>query len=690
MSDTSTLNDSPPLHPALAILISSTFAGLQLGCSVPFCEAYDCDDIDSMADETGESSDSGDSSGSADSSDSGTSNSTTSDDSADGADEDTGATCPEGTLACPCDMNGLCEADLSCIDGTCSQEELSPEAPQALTLTPSQVKRFDFSWAASPDAQTYQILEKLVSDGSYVNLGIETTETSCSLSNIPLPLRWGASYKIQACNDYGCSRSDPEQVGSSLKDAIGYVKASNTDAGDLFGWSIALSKDGGTLAIGAVNESSSATGIGGNSFDNSASDSGAVYIFTQSNGEWSQQAYIKASNAEEGDNFGSSVALSDDGSVLAVGASEEDSSSSNFPTNNSEPDSGAAYIFSRQGGSWAEWAYLKPASPESSDKFGTNIALSGDGATLAVGAIGEDSAATGIDGATANNDAFASGAAYIFVQEGSSWVTQAYIKASNTDTNDYFGSSLSLSEDGDTLAIGAYREGSDSTGVNGDEDNNDAASAGAVYVLHRNASNWSQQAYIKASNAEQGDQFGKSLSLSSDGDTLAVGAYEEDSATTGVNGAQSSNTSSESGAVYVFIRQGSSWTQDAYVKASNTDYGDKFGQSVALSGDGEVLVVATQHEDSGTSGIGEEQSDNSASSSGAAYFFVKDAGSWTQRTYIKAPNTSASDYFGFSLSVNQDGTSLAIGAYAEDSNAVGISGDSQDDTAPYSGAVYLY
>ena len=102
--------------------------------------------------------------------------------------------------------------------------------------------------------------------------------------------------------------------------AVGYFKASNTGADDLFGHSIALSADGNTLAVGAVYEDSAATGIGGNQADNSAIDSGAVYVFTRAGSSWSQQAYFKASNTDAGDGFGDSLALPSDASTLAVGA----------------------------------------------------------------------------------------------------------------------------------------------------------------------------------------------------------------------------------------------------------------------------------------------------------------------------------------------------------------------------------
>ena len=169
-------------------------------------------------------------------------------------------------------------------------------------------------------------------------------------------------------------------------------------------------------------------------------------------------------------------------------------------------------------------------------------------------------------------------------------VQQGYLKASNTNANDQFGYLVAFS--GDTLVVGAPQEGSNATGVNGDQTNNNAANSGAVYVFTRSAGVWTQQAYLKASNTEAGDQFGVSVAIS--GDTLAVGAMFEASNATGINGNQSDNSAPGAGAVYVFTRAAGVWTQQAYLKASNTDAGDNFGVTVALKDD--TLAVAAYSE----------------------------------------------------------------------------------------------
>jgi hypothetical protein len=169
-----------------------------------------------------------------------------------------------------------------------------------------------------------------------------------------------------------------------------------------------------------------------------------------------------------------------------------------------------------------------------------------------VSALFEASNATGVDADQGNNAALAAGAVYVFTRAGAQWSQQAYVKASNTEANDQFGSSVALSTDGRMLAVGAAGEASNAFGVGGNEASNAASSAGAVYVFTREDAQWSQQAYVKASNAGADDRFGSSLGLSADGRTLAVGASGEDSNATGVGADHGNNAASGAGAVYVF------------------------------------------------------------------------------------------------------------------------------------------
>lgn len=259
---------------------------------------------------------------------------------------------------------------------------------------------------------------------------------------------------------------------------------------------------------------------------------------------------------------------------------------------------------------------------------------------------------------------------------------QAYLKASNTDPGDAFGLSVSVS--GDTVVVGAPREDSDSTGVNGDQDNELASTAGAAYVFVRNGAVWTQEAYLKPSNTDVGDSFGYSVSVS--GDTIVVGARWEDSAATGVNGDESDNSAGQSGAAYVFVRDGSTWSQQAYLKASNTDSSDRFGEAVAISGD--TILIGAYQEGSSATGANGNQGDNSLLFAGAAYVFERNGSSWSQSAYLKASNTGAGDLFGLTLSVSGD--LAVVGAPGEDGNATGVNGNWNNDSANDSGAAYVF
>ena len=445
-------------------------------------------------------------------------------------------------------------------------------------------------------------------------------------------------------------------------------------------------------------------------------DTRAVYPLTID--PYVQQAYLKASNTGASDQFGAAVAVS--GDTVVVGAPREHGAA------------GAAYVFVRSGGAWSQQAYLKASNTGAGDGFGSSVAISGD--TVVVGAPGEDSQATGVNGKQSDNTAPSAGAGYVFVRSGTIWSQQAYLKASNTGASDGFGSSVAIS--GGTVVVGAPGESSQATGVNGDQGNNLALEAGAAYVFVRNSTTWSQQIYLKASNAEARDQFGAAVAIS--GDAVVVGAPYEDSDATGVNGDQSSTGSPDagagyvfvrnsttwseqaylkasntgvldhfgwsvaisgdtlvvgapnqdgySGAGYVFVRNGGSWSQQAYLKASNTGAGDQFGWSVAISGD--RVVAGAPYESSHATGINGDPTDNSSAWSGAGYVFVRSGTVWSQQAYLKASNTGAGDQFGWSVALSGD--TVAVGALYEASSAAGVNGDQSDNTAPQAGAVYVF
>ena len=493
---------------------------------------------------------------------------------------------------------------------------------------------------------------------------------------------------------------------------VAYLKASNPGAyhhlgegGALPGHtgnSVALSRDGNTIAVGASHESSGARGINGQP-DESAYAAGAVYVFARAGAGWSPQAFVKASNADSGDHFGSSVALSADGNTMAVAAHWEKSDATGVNGNqadNSIAQAGAVYVFTRSGGTWSQQAYLKASNtgekgdendPIDGDQFGFSLALSADGNTVAVGAISEDGS---IAGYPDDNAAPSAGAVYVFTRSGSTWSQQAYVKpptAADAAGGDLFGFSVSLSADGSTLGVGVYDEGGSSREINGRLDTMRGGS-GAAYVFTRTGVIWMQQAYLKVSTAERGDSWGVSLALSDDGNTLALGSVDEDCAATGVNPPgcdtdQPDNTST--GAVAVFSRNGT-WTQQALLKASNTGVEDWFGIRLAVSGDGNSVAVAASNEDGGAQGINGRQEDDTAIDAGAVYLFTRTGTTWAQDAYIKSMHNEAFDEFGNSVALSADGATMAVGARGEDGGGRGADGDPTDNSIDESGAVFVF
>jgi hypothetical protein len=317
------------------------------------------------------------------------------------------------------------------------------------------------------------------------------------------------------------------------------------------------------------------------------------------------------------------------------------------------------------------------------------MALSGDGNTLAVGALSEDGGSSGINGNQSDNSAQSAGAVYVFTRVGAAWTQHAYVKSANIDAGDMFGYAVSLDADGDILAVGAFDEDGSARGVNGRVDNTNNGS-GAAYIFTRTGRAWSQQAYIKPSNGEPQDAFGVHVALDDDGDTLLVGSLDEDCSAAGVNPQGCGSDWKEDvsiGAAYVFVRSGATWTEQAFIKASNTGFNDWFGSRVALSGDGNTAAVGASLEDGNATGINGRQDNDSAGEAGAVYLFSRTGTTWGQQAYIKGSNTRAFDEFGSSIALDRTGRMLAVAALGED----GASERTPSDTSlSDSGAVYIF
>jgi FG-GAP repeat/Viral BACON domain len=368
------------------------------------------------------------------------------------------------------------------------------------------------------------------------------------------------------------------------------VKVTASDAGpsDDFGFSVAINGD--TAIVGAVWDDTSA-----------GSMAGSAYVFVKSGAGWTEQAKLTASDAAAFDEFGHAVAISGDTAV--VGAFVDDTSAG--------MDAGSAYVFVRSGTSWTQQAKLTASDAMAGDQFGWSVAISG--ATILVGVPSHATPA----GALA-------GSAYVFVRSGVTWSEQAKLTASDAAFADFFGQSVAIS--GDTVIVGAE-----------EDDTNAGEDAGSAYVFVRSGTTWTQQAKLTASDAAAGDHFGNSVGIS--GETVLVGA-RSDQTSAGTN----------AGSAYVFVRSGSIWSQQAKLTASDAVAGDQFGWSVAISG--EIAVVGTLFGNSETA---------------SAYAFVRSGSSWTQQAWLIASDAASGDGFGQSVAIS--GKTAVIGAPNDDTPA---------------------
>lgn len=317
-------------------------------------------------------------------------------------------------------------------------------------------------------------------------------------------------------------------------------------ANDYFGFAVGISDDGNTVAVSAHED------------DDKGSNSGSVYIYTRTGTNWVQQAKMTANDGSANAYLGYALSMSSDGSTVVASAIGANGTA------------GAAYVYTRTGGTWSQQAKIIADDGAAEDTFGVSVAISGNGSTIAVGSYYDDD--------KGNN----SGSVYVFTRTGSSWVKQAKITASDGEALAWFGISVSLSKEGDVLAVG-------SSGTN--------VRKGAVYVYSRSGITWSQQTKLTPNDAVENDQFGRAVSISHDGQTLIAGSHLD-----GDNGV-------DSGSVYIYGLKNSVWSMKMKIIASDGAAGDYFGVSLSLSGNGKLI------------GVGARSDDSAVANSGSAYIF---------------------------------------------------------------------
>ena len=322
------------------------------------------------------------------------------------------------------------------------------------------------------------------------------------------------------------------------------------------------------------------------------------------------QQKVIAPDGEAKDGFGYSSVISDDGSTALIGSYYIEFGIP-YPIG-----PGNVYAFIKNGNQWELQQRLSTPEMPESDLFGYVLALSADGNTALVGA----------PGGTGPAETQVPGAAFVFTRNGSTWSQQALLIASDRQVGDHFGFSVALSDDGNSALIGSYV---DDVGSN--------ANQGSAYVFTRAGSTWSQQSHLFSSDGAAEDYFGRSVSLSADGNIALVGANMK------VIG---SNT--RQGAAYTFTRSGTSWSQQTQIILADGAAYDWFGTVVALSSDGNTaLITANGHK------VGQREMQ------GAGFIFVRSGTSWIQEAMLNAPENSVS-LWGDTATLSLDGNLALI------------------------------
>jgi hypothetical protein len=359
----------------------------------------------------------------------------------------------------------------------------------------------------------------------------------------------------------------------------------NTGSTIYHGYSVALSSDGNTAIVGGIGDDANA---------------GAAWVYTRSGGIWTLQAKLFGSGATVNASQGFSVALSADGNTAIVGGIGDNT------------NAGAVWIFIRNGSVWSQQGNkLVGTDAVGNAQQGVAVSLSADGNTAIVGG---------------NRDNNFAGAVWVFTRNGSAWSQQgSKLVVTDAIGNSRFGISVDLSSDGNTAIIGGHT---------------DNANAGAVWIFTRSNNTWTAQTKITGSGAIGSARYGRSVSISSDGNTAIVGGYEDNTAM---------------GAVWVYTRSGGSWTQQGNKLVGTGATGNaSLGFSISLSADGNTALVG---------GI----DDNAFA--GAAWVFTRSGGVWSQSgNKLFGSGAVGIANQGGAVAIAPDGNTIIVGGIADNTN----------------------
>jgi len=351
--------------------------------------------------------------------------------------------------------------------------------------------------------------------------------------------------------------------------------------------------------------------IGESLDDDNGAWSGSAYIYHKEGDSWIEQIKLLAPDGEWPDRFGCSVAIDGDYAVIGAKGSRDMGVST-----------GSAYIYQKQGDSWFVQTKLVASDGAYGDTFGCSVSIDGDYAII---------------GAFLCDDlGESSGAAYIFYREGNNWIEQTKLIASDGDSCESFG--LSVCINGDYAVVGA------SAG-----DNDMDVRTGSAYIFHKQGDSWIEQTKLLASDGAYGDSFGCAVSI--DGDNVIVGAYKDD------------DNGENSGSAYLFCRNEDMWIEETKLVSSNGLENDNFGCSVSISGDYAI--------------IGAQCNDEVENAAGTAYIFQREEGTWVEKNKLLPTSSSSFAFFGSSVSIDRE--NALVGAPQDSVNQI------SDE-----GSVYLY
>jgi hypothetical protein len=515
-----------------------------------------------------------------------------------------------------------------------------PAPPQAWVS--ADLKQLVIDWEPAQGAVIYRILQKTTDHPReyFAPIGERLRETRVGLPISVHQQLWETTrYIVLACNLAGCSRSAEVFPRDLMLDTIGYFKASNTGANDGYGRQMAMSADGSTLAVSAEGESSNATGVNGNQANNSAPNSGAVYVYRRSGRSWAQEAYLKAPVIQAGGRFGGgspyrhrTLALSVDGSRLLVGAPAS--------TVSGLANAGRAYLFERSSaGAWSLGLELNAPVAAANDYFGYSVDLTSDGDLIKVTSLLPNHSSGQPEGRT-----------HLWRFSGSAWTYQLAPRRAGDQCP-----SARLSADGLTLVSYCFAA---------------SQGTGRITTLKRQANDtWSFAPDLLVS----GSGGAPKMAITYSGSWLAA---------------------DEGSSIGMYKWDGSQWLLDVHILPWDVSDGpgaDGWGEALEFSRHGEFLAIGDPSARIYGAGVSDPYIGTERDGAVVIYKHApENIPEWFSLTTVKASNPGVNDSFGTAVAFGSLGWYLAIGAPREDSAAAGIDGNQLSEGSTDAGAVYLY